>query len=80
VSTVVDHIQHVAAVGGVDHVGLGGDYDGVEVLPVGLEDVSCYPAITVELLTRGWSEPDIRKVLGENAMRALRQAEDVAGR
>lgn len=80
VSTVADHIEHVTAVGGVDHVGLGGDYDGVEVLPVGLEDVSCYPAITVELLARGWSEPDIRKLLGENALRALRGAEEVAGR
>jgi membrane dipeptidase len=79
VSDVVDHIEHVARIGGVDHVGLGGDFDGVEVTPVGLEDVSCYPAITEELLVRGWAEPDIRKILGENALRALDQAETVAG-
>ena len=80
VSKVVDHIEHIAAVGGIDHVGIGGDFDGTDALPAGLEDVSCYPAITVELLTRGWAEPDIRKILGENAMRALRGAEDAAGR
>jgi membrane dipeptidase len=78
VADVADHIEHVARVGGVEHVGLGGDFDGVEATPAGLEDVSCYPAITAELLSRGWSEPDIRKVLGENALRALEQAEDVA--
>ncbi|MEX0826212.1 MAG: dipeptidase [Acidimicrobiia bacterium] len=79
VSDVVDHIEHVARIGGVDHVGIGGDFDGVETTPVGLEDVSCYPAITEELLVRGWVEPDIRKVLGENALRALGEAEAVAG-
>ena len=76
---VADHIEHVRDVAGIDHVGVGGDYDGVERLPVGLEDVSCYPALTAELLRREWTEPDIRKVLGENAMRALRAAEEVAG-
>jgi membrane dipeptidase len=79
VSDVVDHIEHVARVGGVDHAGIGGDFDGVETTPVGLEDVSCYPAITAELLTRGWAEADIRKVLGENVLRALAAAESVAG-
>jgi membrane dipeptidase len=71
VPDVVDHIEHVATVAGVDHVGIGSDYDGIDVLPVGLEDASTYPAITAELLARGWEEPDIRKVLGENAMRVL---------
>lgn len=71
VSDVVDHIEYIAEVAGVDHVGLGSDFDGVDVLPVGLEDVSTYPAITVELLRRGWAEPEIRKVLGENALRVL---------
>ena len=71
VSDVVDHIEHIAEVAGVDHVGIGSDFDGVEVTPVGLEDVSTYPAITVELLARGWQELDIRKVLGENALRVL---------
>jgi membrane dipeptidase len=71
VSDVVDHIEYVATAAGVDHVGIGSDFDGIEVTPVGLEDVSTYPAITVELLRRGWIEPDIRKVLGENALRVL---------
>ena len=80
VPEVVDHIEHVAKVGGVDAVGIGGDFDGTSQVPVGLEDVSCYPAITEELLRRGWSEPDVRKVLGENALRALQGAEEVAAR
>ncbi|MEN8113944.1 MAG: dipeptidase [Actinomycetota bacterium] len=71
VSDVVDHIEYIAQVAGVEHVGLGSDFDGVDVLPVGLKDVSTYPAITVELLRRGWQEPEIRKVLGENALRVL---------
>jgi len=71
VSDVVDHIEYVAEVAGVDHVGIGSDFDGIEITPVGLEDVSTYPAITVELLARDWQEPDIRKVLGENALRVL---------
>jgi membrane dipeptidase len=71
VSDVVDHIEYIAEIAGVAHVGIGSDYDGVDAMPLGLEDVSTYPAITVELLTRGWSEPDIRAVLGENALRIL---------
>jgi membrane dipeptidase len=71
VPDVVDHIEYIARVAGIDHVGIGSDYDGIDVLPTGLEDVSTYPAITVELLRRGWEEPDIRKVLGENALRVL---------
>jgi membrane dipeptidase len=78
VTDVADHIEHVARVAGIDHVGIGGDYDGVEILPVGLEDVSCYATITAELLARGWPEADVRKVLGDNARRALREAEAVA--
>lgn len=79
VADVVDHIEHVAAVGGVDHVGIGSDFDGTTQLPEGLEDVTRYPAITAELLRRGWDEPAIRKVLGENALRALEGAEQAAG-
>jgi membrane dipeptidase len=71
VGDVVDHLEHIASVAGVDHVGLGSDFDGMDMTPVGLEDVSCYPAITRELLTRGWTEPDVRKVLGENAIRVI---------
>jgi membrane dipeptidase len=78
VRDVVDHIEHVAAVGGVEHVGIGSDFDGMESTPVGLEDTSCYPAITAELLDRGWAEENIRKVLGANAVRALRAAESEA--
>ncbi|HEX5631136.1 MAG TPA: dipeptidase [Acidimicrobiia bacterium] len=78
VADVIHHIEHVARVGGIDAVGIGGDFDGTSQVPVGLEDVSRYPAITEELLRRGWSESDIRKVLGENAMRALRVAEESA--
>jgi membrane dipeptidase len=70
-SEVVDHIEYVAEVAGAAHVGLGSDYDGVDATPIGLEDVTCYPAITVELLRRGWTERDIRGVLGDNALRVL---------
>lgn len=71
VADVVDHIEHIAAVAGDDNVGIGSDFDGIDATPIGLEDVSCYPAITMELLRRGWEESAIRKVLGENALRAL---------
>ncbi|MDZ4774587.1 MAG: dipeptidase [Planctomycetota bacterium] len=75
---VVDHIEHIARVAGVDHVGLGSDFDGISAVPVGLEDVSRFPVITEELLRRGWNETDIEKVLGLNALRVLCAVEDVA--
>ncbi len=75
VHTVVDHIEHIIKVAGVDHVGIGSDFDGVNKLPNQLEDVSCYPYITQELLNRGYSEADIRKVLGGNLMRVFKGAE-----
>ncbi|MHC4695348.1 MAG: dipeptidase [Planctomycetota bacterium] len=78
VHTVIDHIDHIVAVAGIDHVGLGSDYDGVTILPEQLEDVSCYPYITQELLNRGYSKKDIHKILGGNLLRAMRQAEQVA--
>lgn len=78
VRDVVDHIEHIARVAGVDHVGIGSDYDGISMLPEQLDDVAHYPYITQELLDRGWSEHDIRKVLGLNVLRALRGAETVA--
>jgi membrane dipeptidase len=65
-------------VAGVDHVGLGSDYDGISTVPRQLEDVSCFPYITQELLNRGWSKEDIHKVLGGNLLRVLRRAEEVA--
>lgn len=76
---VVDHIDHIVRIAGVDHVGLGSDYDGVMKLPVQLEDVSCYPLLTQELLNRGYPAESIHKILGRNALRVLRQAEEVAG-
>jgi membrane dipeptidase len=78
VHTVVDHIEHIIEVAGVDHVGIGSDFDGIDATPKQLEDVSCYPYITQELLNRGHSKEDILKVLGGNVLRALRDAEQVA--
>ena len=76
---VADHIDHVVELVGIDYVGLGSDYDGVgPTLPVGLEDVSTYPNLVAELLRRGYSEADIRKILGENLMRVWREVEAVA--
>jgi len=72
---VVDHIEHVIKVAGIDHVGLGSDFDGINLTPVQLEDVSCYPYITQELLNRGYNREQIHKVLGGNAMRVFRAAE-----
>jgi membrane dipeptidase len=77
---VVDHIDHIVRVAGIDHVGLGSDYDGITKLPKQLEDVSTYPLITQELLNRGYTAEEIHKILGGNALRVLREAEDVAGR
>jgi membrane dipeptidase len=78
VHDVVDHIEHIIKVAGIDHVGLGSDFDGCDRVPRQLEDVSCYPYITQELLNRGHSREDIHKILGGNALRVLRAAEKVA--
>ena len=75
---VVDHIDHIAKVAGVDHVGIGSDFDGIGTVPKQLEDVSTYPLITQALLDRGYSDDDIRKILGLNVLRVLRQADEVA--
>jgi membrane dipeptidase len=75
---VADHIEHVREVAGVDHVGIGSDYDGIDWLPEGLEDVSCYPALIAELLGRGWSEADCGKLASGNVVRTLRDAEAAA--
>ncbi len=77
-SVLIDHIDHIAKVAGVDHVGIGSDFDGVPSLPVGIEDISRLPVITYELLRRGYDEKDIRKILGENLLRAFADAEKVA--
>jgi membrane dipeptidase len=75
VAQVADHVEHAREVAGVDHIGLGGDFDGTEDLPVGLEDVSGYPRLLQELAGRGWSEPDLEKLTGRNMMRVLRETE-----
>src|SRR5207249_5013496 len=68
---VADHIEHIRAVAGVDHLGLGSDFDGITEVPVGLEDVSKFPDLIAELLRRGWSEQDVKKVAGLNVLRVL---------
>jgi membrane dipeptidase len=75
---VADHVEHVRRVAGVDHVGLGGDFDGVEDLPDGLEDVSCYPALIAELLARGWDPDECVALTGGNVLRVMREAEAVS--
>jgi membrane dipeptidase len=75
---VVDHIEHIIKVAGVDHVGLGSDYDGISTVPEQLEDVSTYPYLTQELLNRGYNAQQIHKILGGNVLRVLRDAEAVA--
>jgi membrane dipeptidase len=77
---VVDHIEHIRDVAGVDHVGLGSDFDGITSVPDGLENTSKFPDLVAELLRRGWKEGDVRKVVGLNALRVLREAGKVAGR
>jgi membrane dipeptidase len=77
---VADHIEHLRDVAGVDHVGIGSDFDGIEVPPEGLEDVSKYPELIAELLRRGWSDEDAMKVIGVNLLRVMKEAEKVAER
>jgi membrane dipeptidase len=77
---VADHIDHIRKVAGADHVGIGSDYDGITYTPVGLEDVSTFPQLFAELIRRGWSDDDLRKLAGRNVLRVLRGAERTAGR
>jgi membrane dipeptidase len=77
---VADHLDHLKQVAGADHVGLGSDLDGIDTPPLGLEDVSTFPALIAELLRRGWSDAEARKVIGENVLRVMRQVESVAAR
>jgi membrane dipeptidase len=78
ISDVVDHIEHVIALAGIDHVGIGSDFDGISSGPTGLEDVSTYPNLIEELLRRGLSEQDIRKICGENLLRVWSEVERIA--
>ena len=78
---VADHVEHIRKVAGIDHVGIGSDFDGTDnELPVGLEDVSTFPALLVELSRRGWSEEDLKKLAGENVLRVMTTAERVSAR
>ena len=78
VSTVADHLDHMRSVAGVDHLGIGGDYDGTAFTPSGLDDVSGYPYLVEELLRRHWSDADLAKLTWQNAVRVLRDAESAA--
>lgn len=75
---VADHVEHAREVAGAAHIGLGGDYDGVASLPVGLEDVSTYPALLAELADRGWSDAELAGLTSGNILRVLQEAQDVA--
>lgn len=77
---VADHIDHIRDQIGVDYIGIGGDYDGISSLPLGLEDVSAYPNLFAELLRRGYAEEDLRKIAGLNMLRVMRGAEEVSDR
>jgi membrane dipeptidase len=79
-SEVADHIEHVRQVAGVDHVGLGSDFDGIPDAPRGLEAVDRYPALLIELMRRGWTDGEIAKVAGENVLRVMAAAEHVAAK
>jgi len=78
IGDVANHIDHIRRVAGIDHIGLGGDFDGITSVPEGLEDVSKYPALTAELLKRGYKDDDIKKILGLNILRVMRAAEKVS--
>jgi membrane dipeptidase len=75
---VADHMDHLRQVAGIDHVGIGSDFDGISSVPVGLEDVSKFPDLIAELLRRGWTETEVKKVAGLNILRVMREAERVA--
>jgi membrane dipeptidase len=79
-SQVADHIEHVRKMAGVDHVGIGSDFDGIDTVPEGLEDVSKFPQLFAELIRRGWNDDDLKKLAGANLLRALRAAETTAAR
>ena len=79
-SEAADHIDHIRNIAGIDHVGLGSDFDGITAVPTGLEDVSTYPALVAELLRRGYTDHDIRKIAGQNVLRVMREVEKVSRR
>jgi membrane dipeptidase len=80
IADAANHIDHIRKVAGIDHVGLGGDFDGISSVVQGLEDVSTYPALTVELLRRGYKDDEVKKILGLNILRVMRDVETVSAR
>jgi membrane dipeptidase len=78
VSDVADHVDHIRKVAGIDHIGIGSDFDGITQTVQGLSDVSMYPNLTAELLRRGYSDADVKKILGQNLLRVMRQVEAVS--
>jgi membrane dipeptidase len=76
----VNQIEYMRKIAGADHIGIGGDFDGITTVIKGLEDVSAYPALFAELAHRGWSDDDMKKLAGENVLRVLGKAEEVAAR
>jgi membrane dipeptidase len=80
VADAADHVDHIRKVAGIDHIGLGGDFDGITQTVKDLDDVSKYPGLTAALLSRGYSDADVRKILGGNILRVLREAEKVSKR
>ncbi len=80
IADAADHIDHIRQVAGIDHIGIGSDFDGIESVPLGLEDVSTYPALTAELLRRGYTDDDVRKIIGGNILRVMREVETVSRR
>ena len=78
IADAADHIDHIKKVAGIDHIGLGGDFDGIESVVLGLEDVSKYPALTAELLRRGYKDDEIKKIIGGNVLRVMREVERVS--
>ena len=75
-----DHVDHIRKVAGIDHIGLGGDFDGIDSVVLGLEDVGTYPNLTAEHLRRGYKDDDIRKINGGNVLRVMREVERVSKR
>jgi membrane dipeptidase len=79
-SEAADHIDHIRKIAGIDHIGLGSDFDGITSVPEGLEDVSKYPALIAELLRRGYKDDEVRKIVGQNVLRVMREVEKVSKR
>jgi membrane dipeptidase len=79
-ATVADHIEHIGKIAGIDHVGLGSDFDGIPYMPQGLEGVEHFPALLAELMRRGWTDADVAKLAGENLLRVMGSAEQVAAK